>query len=210
MVSCKKFAIHDHRRRLHCSGPKHRLPPPSLKTRAPPQARRRQRQQELQGRDPRRGDPTTHRRKGSEQPPRKDPSGLTHPVEVQNPLCRAGNADNKRKEEDPPRHAAVSGSQREENWPTRRKRRRAFIRMRMEAPAPSLRQTLDVDTNLYSLYTSEPRFPGHPPSSALSWRPERKRAGEITAGKRFRTAIALPPPLDCSKGKDEGALLAIF
>jgi len=40
------------------------------------------------------------------------------------------------------------------------------------------------------IYTSARRFPGRPPSPTPDWPPERKRAGEIAAGRRNCAAVA--------------------
>ncbi|KAG2577340.1 hypothetical protein PVAP13_6NG094203 [Panicum virgatum] len=82
--------------------------------------------------------------------------------------------------------------------PDRRGRSSAAIRTRTGATAPLLRQNLDLDTTISSLYTSAPRFRGPPLSPTPDRPPERRGVGGIAAGSLLRLGVALFSPLYCS------------
>ena len=106
-------------------------------------------------------------------------------------------------EQNPHRRAAIADKPRKEHGPRRRGRRRLqphTNRSSRTSPPANPRPR----HNPRPIYTSARRFPGRPPSPTPDWPPERKRAGEIAAGRRIRAGIALSPLLSTvARGKED-------
>ena len=159
-------------------------PTPSM----PPELRREQRQQQSQGEAPRRGDPSTHQRRDSNQPhkrrcKRTNSPGCSRRSKILSavPPSLAANRRNKI------HPAALPSPTTSGRKPGRAGESTAAIRTRTGTTAPLLRQTLDLDTTTSSIYTSAQQFCGPPPS------PTPDRPSERRGGRRNRCRKLFPP-----------------